>query len=171
MEGKTPAPSRAENRSLAPQGRQDWLSPFSSGFGSLQTLRDEVNRLFDSVFRGFGQMTPAPAWPTLEVHETDGEYKVTAELPGVDEKDVELEVQDGVLSIRGEKKAETEDKERHFSERYYGRFERRIALGDIDEDKVNATFENGVLTVTAPKSPEAQAKAKRIPISSGKTVH
>jgi HSP20 family protein len=172
MEGKSLTPTRGEARDLAPQGRQDWLSPFSgfSGFGSLQTLRDEVNRLFDSVFRGFGETAQGAAWPSLEVRDNEGEYKVTAELPGVDEKDVELSVQDGVLTIRGEKKSETEDKERHFSERTYGRFERRIALGDIDEDKIKASFENGVLTVTAPKSPQAQAKIKRIPIS-GKTVH
>ena len=136
----------------------------------LLAMRDEVNRLFDSVFRGFGETAQGAAWPSLEVRDNEGEYKVTAELPGVDEKDVELSVQDGVLTIRGEKKSETEDKERHFSERTYGRFERRIALGDIDEDKISASFENGVLTVTAPKSPQAQAKIKRIPIS-GKTVH
>ena len=71
----------------------------------------------------------------------------------------------GVLAIKGEKKTETEDKDRLFSERYYGRFERRIPVEDIEEDKVSASFRNGVLTVTLPKLPQAQRQAKRIPIN------
>jgi HSP20 family protein len=91
--------------------------------------------------------------------------KVTAELPGLEEKDVELELANGVLAIKGEKKTETEDKDRLFSERYYGRFERRIPVEDIDEDKVSASFRNGVLTVTLPKTAQAQRQVKRIAIS------
>jgi HSP20 family protein len=73
---------------------------------------------------------------------------------------------DGVLTIRGEKRSEVEDRERAFSERTYGRFERRIPLGwDVEEDKVNASFRNGVLTVTMPKSAKAAAKARRIAIN------
>jgi HSP20 family protein len=91
--------------------------------------------------------------------------KVTAELPGLDEKDVQVELANGVLSIKGEKKTETEDKERRFSERYYGRFERRIPVEDVDEDKVSAAFKNGVLTVTMAKLPQAESKVKRIAIN------
>jgi HSP20 family protein len=90
--------------------------------------------------------------------------RITAELPGLDEKDVSLEIANGVLSIAGEKKAESEDKARRFSERYYGRFERRIPLEDVDEDKVSAAFENGVLTITVPKSAEAK-NVRRIAIN------
>ena len=140
------------------------------------TLHREMNRLFDDVFRGFdmapfgslGGMGRMASWPTVEVIETDHEVRVSAELPGLDEKDVEVLMNDGVLTIRGEKKSEVEDKERAFSERYYGRFERRVPLGqDADEDKVEAAFKNGVLTITVPKTAQAAPQAKRIAINSG----
>jgi HSP20 family protein len=103
------------------------------------------------------------------VNASDKELRVSAELPGMDEKDVEILVDDGVLTIRGEKKSETEDQGRRFSERYYGRFERSIALPyEVEEDKANASFQNGVLTVTLPKSARAQEKAKRIAINAKK---
>jgi HSP20 family protein len=72
---------------------------------------------------------------------------------------------DGDLTISGEKKSETEDKERRFSARYYGRFERSIPVDEVDQDKVAASFKNGVLTVALPKSPAAQKKVKRIAIN------
>lgn len=105
-------------------------------------------------------------WPSIEVNESDKDLKVTAELPGLDEKDVQVELANGVLSIKGEKKTETEDKDRKFSERYYGRFERRIPVEDVDQDKISAAFKNGVLTVTMPKMPQAESKVKRIAINS-----
>jgi HSP20 family protein len=105
----------------------------------------------------------------VDVAETEKEYRVTAELPGIDERDVEVLLQDGVLTLRGEKKLETETRN-HYSERFYGRFERQIALdGDVDHDDVTAAFKNGVLTVTVPKSARAVERAKRIPINAGKT--
>ncbi|MBX6427060.1 MAG: Hsp20/alpha crystallin family protein [Variibacter sp.] len=139
------------------------------------TLHREMNRLFDDVFRSFelssfgfnGGLSRSFGWPNIEVSETDKEMKVTAELPGLDEKDVEVELANGVLTIRGEKKTETEDKNRLFSERFYGRFERRIPVEDVDEDKVSASFRNGVLTVTLPKTAEAQRQVKRIAINGG----
>jgi HSP20 family protein len=105
------------------------------------------------------------SWPSVEVNETDKEVKVVAELPGLEEKDVAVELANGVLTISGEKKSETEDKERRFSERFYGRFERHIPIDDVDQDKVAASFNKGVLTVTLPKSPTAQQKEKRIPVN------
>ena len=126
-------------------------------------LHREMNRMFDDVFRGFDlapfETTRARnglGWPQIDIDETDKEVRITAELPGLDEKDVSLEIAHGVLSIAGEKKSGSEDKARRFSERYYGRFERRIPLEDVDEDKVSATFKNGVLTITVPKSAEAK---------------
>ncbi len=116
-------------------------------------LHREMNRLFDDVFRGF------------DVAPFGFDRVVIAELPGLEEKDVEVTLSDGVLAIKGEKKTETEDKDRLFSERYYGRFERRIPVEDIEEDKVNASFRNGVLTVTLPRLPQAQRQAKRIPVN------
>src|SRR3954447_5072069 len=135
-----------------------------------------MNRLFDDVFRGF-DLAPfngtdrlvgrAAGWPNIEVSETDQDVKITAELPGMEEKDVQVELANGVLTMKGEKKTETEDKDRRFSERYYGRFERRIPLRDVDEDKVSASFRNGVLTVTVPKSSEARENVRRIAINRG----
>jgi HSP20 family protein len=99
------------------------------------------------------------------VTDTGKEVQVTAELPGLDQNDVAVELADGVLSIKGEKKFESDDKERLLSERFYGRFERRIPVDEVEQDKVAAAFKNGVLTVTLPKSPDAQQRVKRIAIS------
>jgi HSP20 family protein len=140
----------------------------------LLTLHREMNRLFDDVFRGFDTPTlwsSRGAWPQLEVEDADSEYRVSAELPGLDEKDVEVLVEDGALIIRGEKRAETGDPGRTFSERVYGRFERRLALSDVDEGRIQARFRNGVLTVTAPKSEQGQSRLKRIPINPTATSH
>ena len=139
------------------------------------SLHREMNRLFDDVFRDFGSSNVGGfrgSWPTVDVEESDKEYRVTAELPGLEERDVELLFQNGVLSIRGEKKLEKEVQNRTYSERYYGRFERQIALDrEIDETSIAATFRNGVLTVTIPKSVQAVESSKRIPINAGVKSH
>src|SRR3546814_1622775 len=102
-----------------------------------------------------------------ELGETDTEIRVTAELPGLDEKDVDITVEDGVLTLRGEKRAQVEDKERGYSERSYGRFERRIGLPQgIDRDKAEATFKKGVLTVTLPRSEAANEDRKSTRLNS-----
>jgi len=140
------------------------------------TLHREMNRLFDDVFDRFDSGMPSmfgrmPSWPSIEVTASEREVCIAAELPGLEEKDIELLVDDDVLTIRGEKRAETADKDRRFSERYYGRFERVIPLPfEVQEDKAEASFKNGVLSVTLPKSPKAQEKAKRIAIN-GSTKH
>ncbi|MEZ2224594.1 Hsp20/alpha crystallin family protein [Rhizobium sp. RCC_161_2] len=148
--------------------RDDDRDPFLS-------LHREVNRLFDDVLRGFGSGLPSfgngsafrAGWPSVEIAEADKEIKVTAEVPGLEEKDIEVLLNDGVLTLKGEKRSESEDKDRQFSERYYGRFERRVPLGvEVDEDKVDASFRNGVLTVTLPKTEKAQSQVKRIAIKS-----
>jgi len=133
------------------------------------SLHREMNRLFEDVFRGFDlnpfstdRWNGTTSWPHIEISESEKEVQVTAELPGLEEKDIQVELEKGVLAIRGEKKTEMEDKGRLFSERYYGRFERRIPLDDIDEDKIGASFKNGILNVTLPKSPTAQQKVRRI---------
>ena len=135
------------------------------------TLHREMNRMFDDIFRGFDLAPFGPAralnglgWPQIDIDETDKEVRITAELPGLEEKDVSLEIANGILAISGEKKSESEDKSRRFSERYYGRFERRIPLQDVDEDKTSATFKNGILTITVPKSAEAN-NVRRISIN------
>jgi HSP20 family protein len=160
-------------RDLIPWGRQDDESrlPISSqGSGSpLLTLHREVNRLFDDVFRGFNlpslESVGRFTWPQIEVSEADNELRVTAELPGMTEKDVDVSVDDGVLTLRGERKSEKADKESGYSERFYGRFERRIALpSDVDDEKATAKFKDGVLTIALPRSPEA-VRGRCIPIN------
>lgn len=164
------------------------LIPWSRGTGQVPTmyrggdmdpflsLHRNVNRLFDEVFRGFGPplllggLSPFNgSWPHVEIDENDDEIRVLAEVPGIEPDDVEVLLEDGVLTLRGESKSETEDKERRFSERYYGRFERRLVLGrDVDENKVAATFRNGLLAVTLPKTAKAGANVKRISIDKTK---
>jgi HSP20 family protein len=167
---------------LVPWGRKDrsLTAPAHEtsygGFGEVAPflrLHEEMNRLFDDAFRSFEPLAGrawSAAWPHLEVEETEGAYQVIAELPGLDEKDVEVAFSDGELVIRGEKRSDANDNGRRVSERFYGRFERRIALPDIDEEKAEARFDKGVLTLTLPKSPTAQARVKRIPIN-GRTTH
>ena len=161
-------------RDLVPWSRGRDVSVRRSEDSPFLTLHREMNRLFDDVFRGF-DLTPFGSnrlfdrvggnWPSVEVSETDKQIKISAELPGLDEKDVTVELANGVLAIAGEKKTETEDKDRLFSERYYGRFERRIPVEDVDEDKISAAFKNGVLMVILPKVAQAQSKVKRIAIN------
>lgn len=139
-------------------GERDW-NPVS-------TFRREVDRLFDDMFRspvfgGFGSGTVN--WPSIEVTDNDREVLVTAEVPGMSEKDVELLLDNGILTIRGEKKGKRD--ERGYSERWYGRFERQIPLPvSVEQDKCKADFHDGVLTVHLPKSAEAEDR-KRIPIN------
>jgi HSP20 family protein len=135
-------------------------------------LVDEMNRLFDDFFRDFPTTAAAPAFvPSLEVEETADAVRVCAELPGIEEKDFELSVEDGVFTLRGEKRSEKSEKDEKAgwsrSERSYGRFERRIALpADVEVEKANATFKNGVLAVTLPKRAETKQKAHAIPVKS-----
>jgi HSP20 family protein len=147
----------------------------SEPMGPVVNLHREMNRLFDDVFRGFESSHlwgNRGAWPSIDLEETEKEYRVTAELPGLEERDVEVLLQDGVLSVRGEKRIEKESGNKTFSERYYGRFERQIALDrDIDESAIHASFRNGVLTVTVPKTAEAVERTKRIPINTGGKSH
>jgi HSP20 family protein len=153
------------DRERHPATRSDSISPVLS-------LHREMNRLFDDVFRGFDDsrfFSGRSGWPSVDVEETEKDYRVTAELPGLEERDVEVLLHDGILTVRGEKKFESENRNRTYSERFYGRFERHITLDrDIDDSAVNATFENGVLTVIVPKSAAAVDSAKRIPINAGK---
>jgi HSP20 family protein len=137
------------------------------------SLHREVNRLFDEVFRGLGSNLPAfngastfgGGWPSVEISNGEKEIMVTAEVPGLEEKDIEVLLDDGVLTLKGEKRSETEDKDKQFSERYYGRFERRIPVGyEVKEDEVDARFKNGVLNVTLPKTEKAQSQVRRITI-------
>jgi len=133
-------------------------------------FRREVDRMFDNFFRGFDvPMTGTPGWsggrwPHVEVSETDNEVKLVAELPGMEQKDIEVTFHDGLLTLKGEKK--TENNGSVYSERWQGQFERSFQLGpDVDPEKINAEFKNGVLSLTIGKRPEAQRQVKRIAIN------
>lgn len=162
-------------RDLIPWGRS--RAPARQGephhdatLGPFFTLRREMDRLFDDAFRGFGltgfDQNGGFGWPQVDVVERDKEVRVTAELQGLEEKDIELRVEDNVLILAGEKRHEHDDEERRYSERYYGRFERRLALpAEVDDERAEAHFRNGVLTVTLPKTAREQSRKKRIAIS------
>lgn len=150
------------------------------GSNPLIALRAQMDRLFDDFFGGrlmrsgslwdrpfseeFGFSLPTPR---VDLVEKDNEVVVTAELPGIDENEVEVTLEEGGLTIRGEKKSEEKREEGRsvISERRYGSFERRLALPEgIDEDNCSASFDKGVLTVRLKRRPEAIRQAKRIPI-------
>ena len=159
-------------RGLIPWSRQSSSTPAvyrDEQRNPFLSLRQDIDRLFDDVFRGsmpnlVGRSSML-AWPSVEVGEADREVRITAEVPGMNDKDIELLVEDGVLTLRGEKKSKTEDKDRGYSERFYGSFERRIALpSGVDQTAARADFHEGVLTITLPKTGEAE-RGRRIPIN------
>ena len=146
-----------------------------------EALRKEVDRLFqdfgaDDVWRrpfrslaGFERNLAQKlvASPAVDITESDKAYEITAELPGLEEKDIEVNIANGGLTIKGEKKVEREEKQKDYyvSERRYGSFERYFGLPDgVDADKIDASFKNGVLKVTLPKTAEAQQPAKKIEV-------
>ncbi|HEV2364004.1 MAG TPA: Hsp20/alpha crystallin family protein [Caulobacteraceae bacterium] len=158
------------NRELTPYGGGR-LSRWEDPFGS---FRREFDRLFDNFLSPMSPAEPRSfaadggfSNPAIDVKETDKAYEVSAELPGIEQKDVQLDLRDNVLTISGEKREErSEDKGgRHWSERSYGRFQRAIPLPqEIDADKAEATCKNGVLKITLPKNPRAAEKSHRIEI-------
>jgi len=145
-------------KSLIPVGRDRSKPGEVSPFGALHR---EIDRLFDDFSRGFPSFGSTDLVPRMDVYETDKEIELTAELPGLEEKDVEINVSDGLLTIRGEKKSEKEEKDKHYRlvERNYGSFSRTIELpSGVDPDKIQATIAKGVLKVSIPKPPMKDAK-------------
>jgi HSP20 family protein len=152
-------------------------SPATRPSDPYSVLRSEMDRVFDTFLpRGLGGFPylSRTGWervaPSIDLRETDKEFVVEAELPGIDEKDVHVTLNNGVLTLKGEKKSEHEETKSnyHLMERSYGSFQRSFELGDsIEPDKVSANFENGVLKVILPKRAEAAQPEKRIPIGKG----
>ena len=157
-------------------------APARGGFLSspLADLHREVDRLFDDFMGGFRPLRPRGGFwggeqseflPTVDVSESDKEIEVTADLPGIDERDIDVTLADGVLTIKGERKAEKEEKDEkksyHRVERSYGLYTRSITLpAEVEEDKIKAEFAKGVLKIRMPKSEQAKSKVKKISIKS-----
>ena len=143
------------------------MTPMADRFASrgndpFLALHGGMNRLFDEVLRDFGM---TGSWPHVDITDKDDEILVEAELPGMEEKDVEVMLRDGVLTLRGERKDERSDEGHRVTERFRGQFERHIPLGaEIDEDKVTAQFANGELHITLPKTESEAPEAKKIEV-------
>ena len=139
----------------------------------LTRLRDEIDRLFDDFgftlpIRSIFSFQPrAAVIPAMELAEVDGGYELNVELPGLEEKDIDVEFADGVLSVSGDKREESEKKENGYlmSERRYGSFRRQMTLPtDADPDTIEAKFKQGVLKLTMKKDEQAANRAKKIKI-------
>ncbi len=153
----------------------------------LLTLRQEIDNLFDTFFSGFSlgpfgrhafgvepfarlESVFAPEgvmMPSVDIAESDTEYRISAELSGMDEKDIEVTLSDDMLDIKGEKTEEKDEKRKdfHLTERRFGSFHRRFRIPEsVDPDKVAATFEKGVLNITMPKVAEAAKPVRRVEI-------
>ncbi len=169
---KLPIKNQPQPPSRQPAKVAEWR-PF-------EALRGQVDRLFRDFESGFLRAPLYPDinafWrrdfgfavtPAIDIVEKDNAFEVTAELPGLDPKNIELQLSDGVLTIKGEKTEEKEEKtkDRYVSERRYGSFRRSLQVpGSVDSDRIEASYKSGVLTVTLPKSAEARKNQKIIPI-------
>ena len=162
-------PTKSESRSTA----QNRIAR------SFETWRNEMEHFFDDALKreafgyglfdrfSLGRTGLSGNIPKIDIAEKDGEYEISAELPGMDEKDVEVTCSNGGLLIKGEKKEESEEKKKDYflSERRYGAFERYFTIPDgVDATKISADFKKGVLTVTLPKTVEAKSQKRKIPV-------
>ena len=146
------------------------------GSSILFDLNRQINRLFDDFFEDDDDVENTRSFtsgratsPLMDISREDGRYRMEVELPGVTKEDVELTIDDGVLTITGEKKRSYKSDDNGWNERSYGRFERRIALPkQVDQDKVEADFENGVLMVSLPVVEKGE-RGRRIELGSGTT--
>ena len=142
-------------------------------FKDLMTLQDRMNRLFEDSIRGAresdGGLTSAAWSPAVDIFETENEVILKAELPGVDQKSIDIHVENNTLTLRGERKLEKETKQENYHriERAYGSFFRSFTLpGTIDQEKIHAGYQDGVLTVQMPKREETKPKQIKVALTS-----
>ena len=138
-------------------------------FREFERVRREMDRLWDSFLEGgLRKRGEEGEWlPSLDVAETKNELVVKAEVPGMDPKDIDISLSDGVLTIKGEKKREKEEKEAdyHVVERSYGSFLRSVQLPkEVQSDKISASYKNGILRITLSKSEEAKKKEVKVKV-------
>ena len=155
--------------SLVPRGFGRRLAPTRP---VLPAFGSDLDSWFDDLWRGFGNspsaVAPSDFVPRIDVTETDDELQITAELPGVEEKDFDVSVEDDVLTLKGEKRSDHEEKREGYyrMERSSGSFHRAFRFRfDVDPDGVKAKFANGILTISVRKPDEARSEARTIPVS------
>lgn len=149
------------------------LSLFGRKNDTLASLHSEIDKVFDSFFEkgSLEQFGNGLLLPRVDIAETDKEIKVTAELPGVDEKDVDVSLEDKQLTIRGEKRQEKEEKGKSYyrSERSYGKFMRSFTLPyKVKPSQIKATFEKGILNISIPKPKGVKSVANKVTVKSKK---
>ena len=139
-------------------------------FRGLSTLQDQMNRLFeDTLFRGRSDESALTTWaPAVDIYETENALVVKADLPDVNEKDLDIQVENNILTIRGERKFERDVKEDNYLrvERAYGSFSRSFSLGNtVNTEAIKAEYRDGVLTLTIPKREEAKPKQVKVSVA------
>ncbi|MGH9715437.1 MAG: Hsp20/alpha crystallin family protein [Candidatus Acidiferrales bacterium] len=140
-------------------------------FRSLSGLQEQVNHLFESSFRGHADESALTTWaPSVDIYETENELVLKADLPEVAEKDIDIHVENNMLTVHGERKFEQKVKPENYLrvERAYGEFSRSFSFPDtVDTDAIKAEYKNGVLTVTMPKRAESKPKQVKITTANG----
>ena len=137
-------------------------------FRDIVTMREKMNRMFEDVFAGKAEdkeIAPSSWSPAVDIYETENEIILTAEIPGLDEKDIEIKIEDNTLTLRGERKFSKETKEENYHrlERAYGTFFRAFTLpNSVEADSIQAEHENGVLRITMPKKQELKPRTVKI---------
>ena len=142
-------------------------------FRNLTSLQDQVNRLFDSSFKANADNSALTTWaPAVDIYETENELVIKADLPDMEEKDIDVRVENSMLTIRGERKFEESVKEDNYLrvERAYGSFSRSFSLPNtVDTGAIQANYKNGVLKVQLPKRAESKPKQVKINVSNGRS--
>jgi HSP20 family protein len=169
MDQESKVPVQSGSREAGHRGMSEWY-PFGA-------IRREIDRMFDDLWRfpysqspNIASSLPSLTAPAVDVVEKPTEFQIVAELPGLEEKNIEVKCADGVLTVKGEKRDEKEEKDKDYflSERRFGSFQRSFRLPQsVDADKIEAVFKNGLLTLTLPKKAEAQKNEKKIAVKGG----
>ena len=158
--------SGMEGKGVYPWNRGNGAGRYSAQTNPFMTFHGQMNRLFNEFLHDFDHSptfgsNASTRWPNIEISETEKDIKVLAELPGIDETDVSVELRDGVLTLKGEQKRDSNGSV--YNERSHGKFERSIQLGsEVDPEKATASFKHGVLTIAFAKRLDAQKHVKRI---------
>jgi HSP20 family protein len=169
MYNQTTLASGLEGKGVYPWNRSNGAGRYSPENNPFMALHGQVNRLFNEFLHDFDHSpifgsNASTRWPNIEVSETEKDIKVLVELPGIDEKDVSVDLRDGVLTLKGEQKRDSSGSV--YNERSHGKFERSIQLGsEIDPEKATTSFKHGVLTIAFTKRLDAQKQVKHILVS------